>query len=268
MLLNQSCVIQVGSKVVESKTRTNQGYEVLWNYSQKDNDSPANLKIQILNLSKSDTEDFKVNEGYIFQFGFADQLGVFSTGYVNQIESKMVGTDSVLTLNCVESSLDGFIEVSRSFEVNSKADYIIRTVCGDSGLILNNLSLNTNKNYSNGFVAYGKANTILKKVVDNCNSKMSINGNKINVYSDNNNKRLPLLLTFDSGLLEEPERSVFVQKNNNKKQYDYMIKSLAFNELKKGDIFKVKTEEINTFVKVNLMEVTDYIANYFVEVIE
>lgn len=267
MLLNQSCVVQVGNKVVESKTRENQGYEILWDYSQKDSDSPGNLKIQIYNLSKTDTEDFKVNEGYIFQFGFSGQLGVFSTGYVNQIESRIIGTDSVLVLNCVESSLEGFTSVSRSFEINSKADYIIRTVCGDAGLILDNLSLNDNKNYSNGFVAYGKANTIIKKIVDNCNSKMSINGNKINVYSDNNDKKLPLLLTFKSGLLEEPERSTFIQKDNNKKQYDYAVKSLAFNEIKKGDIFKIESESVNTFVKVNNLQVTDYIAVYFVEVI-
>ena len=82
----------------------------------------------------------------------------------------------------------------------------------------------------------------------------------MNIYNASSTKKTTShLIDFESGLLSEPE--VFTEE---KKDYDYKIKCMAFPDLKKNSIFKIKSDTYSGYVQILKLSVSDFVAEYVV----
>ena len=244
------------------------GLTIEWGYEIRNYDDPGRLEVEIYNPDEEILTNIQQLDPIVFSFGYAGELEVFFSGFLDKYEFKIKGVDKILKISCIEQDSLIFKSFSVSYNANTGAKYIIEDIAKRSGLTIKQLDLKQDKNFTTGYCIYGKPLNEIRDLVKDCGSKLKIEGKELYVYTDDVNKNLAVLLDYESGLLEEPQVAIrALYKKNGKKNdketlYTHKLKALAIPLIKKNSIIVIKGDKIELTGQVIEMEIDDYEAEY------
>lgn len=258
-LQKSTAQLKIGNTII-----TNEDYEFSWKYQDKNDNNPSFLEISLPNLATSFQNKILKEVSCIFDFGFGNSSGTLINGIINKKEISFLNSVTEITnIKVIEIDSNGFADISKSYK-NKKTSFIIQDIANDIGYIIKSLELKNDILQQTGYVAYGKGLNILKKLVRQADSNIRIEGNLIFIYDIATETRgNPSLIKFGTGLLTRPLK---IEEQN--KDYNYIIKSLANPNIRKNSIIKIETDELNSYCKVIELKLSDWVAEYFVKVLE
>lgn len=263
MLEKSVAEIKIGTSLI-----TFDKYNFAWSYESKNDNNPSFLELTIPNLSKEFQKSINKNTVVSFSFGSGNSVGVLVTGYVDKKEvTKLDNVTEMTRLIVLDSDVSVFNDINKSYVKNTKSSYIIKDICDNVGLILKQLELKSDKQYLSGYVAYGKAVNIIKKIVSDCKSNIKIDGVELSIYDTTKQSKNSIsLIKFGTGLLEEPLPTEWGK--DEEQIFDYSVRCIAIANLRKNSIIRVEGSELKFYGKIIEINITDFIATYYVAVME
>lgn len=229
--------------------------------------------IKIYNL----TQNIEVGSDIEVWFGYADDIGYYSSYEVISKKKSKDNGSYIQTLICSERTKNSSKIVSISLDGNIRCTQAIQEIVKSMGLNLMKLQVEKDKIYTNGYTCYNQGFSELKALVQDSESKMTIKGDDIYIYTDKE-KTYRVLLSFESGLIHNPQAcekqenenkvnsktdnektSSWDEKNKkntvkNSNKYDYVVETLPIHYIKKGDIVYIKSDLLTDYVQVENIE--------------
>lgn len=220
----------------------------------------GSMKFRIYNLS----QEVKVGSVISYDFGRENFGGRFGTFTVKRRNTFLQGADSVQELYCSERAVESSNIVSVSLKGGIKSSQAIREICRQAGLQPVQIELKEDKEYPTSYSCFGKAIDELKKIADNCSSKIKIENKEVYFYVEQPSQKSLVVLSFDSGLITNPTASeklvldsdsesmaqngeVQAGYNTNDalksqatNEFDYSVDCLSIHTLKKGVMVSIK----------------------------
>ena len=232
---------------------------------------------KIYNLS----QDIEVGSEIELWFGYASDIGYYSKYEVIKKKKKKESSSIIQELVCSERTKNSSKIVSLSLDGNVRISQAIQEVVKETGLNLISMKLKKDKVYTNGFTCYNQGYQELKELVADAESKFVLKGDDLYIYTNVREKEQVINLTFESGLINNPEPVEKQEKENkvnkkadNKKKdkkwskeekkktikdsnkYDYTVECFPIHYIKKGDIINISSNEISGFMQVEEVEIS------------
>lgn len=232
----------------------------------------GSMKFRIYNLS----QEIKIGSTISYDFGRGDYGGRFGTFTVKKRNVYLQGADLVQEVFCSERAVESSNIVAVSLKGEIKSSQAIREICKNAGLSATQIELKEDKIYPTSFSCFGKAIDELKKIANNCSSKIKIENKDVYFYIEKPSQKSIVELSFDSGLITNPmisEKLVLddeselmaqngeVQANYNSndslksqstKEFDYSLECLSIHTLKKGNMISIKgTKTFNGLARIH-----------------
>ena len=270
------------------------GLETKWNYKDND-DKPSEFTIELNNLTKTTANKVSLKDNVILNAGYGSDLGEVASGFVIKKEYN----DNVLKLTCSEIDVKYNKVISSAYEPMTTASTIIDDIAKQIDFYVKQLELKNDVVYKIGESIHGHALAEIQEIVKDCGSKINIKNNMIYIYYKDLADTSKIVIDYTSGLLEEPkssnvpeikieakkeEKSKTTTKKSTKKtttkkattkkeaekveiKEDYEVKCLLIHYLKKGDVFHLKSQEVDGDMRILSMSIDDFIMTLKVKVI-
>ena len=265
------------------------GLETKWNYKDND-DKPSEFTIEINNLTKTTANKVALKDNVILNAGYGSDLGEVARGFVIKKEYN----DNVLKLTCSEIDVKYNKVISSAYEPMTTASTIINDIAKQIDFYVKQLELKNDVVYKIGESIHGHALAEIQEIVKDCGSKINIKNNMIYIYYKDLADTSKIVIDYTSGLLEEPkssnvpeikieakkeEESKTTTKKSTKKattkkeaekveiKEDYEVKCLLIHYLKKGDVFHLKSQEVDGDMRILSMSIDNFIMTLKVKVI-
>ena len=273
------------------------GLETKWNYKDND-DKPSEFTIEINNLTKTTANKVALKDNVILNAGYGSDLGEVASGFVIKKEYN----DNVLKLTCSEIDVKYNKVISSAYEPMTTASTIIDDIAKQIDFYVKQLELKNDVVYKIGESVHGHALAEIQDIVKDCGSKINIKNNMIYIYYKDLADTSKIVIDYTSGLLEEPKSSNVpeikieakkeekpktetkkstkkstkktTKKTTTKKEAkkveikeDYEVKCLLIHYLKKGDVFHLKSQEVDGDMRILSMSIDDFIMTLKVKVI-
>ena len=273
------------------------GLETKWNYKDND-DKPSEFTIEINNLTKTTANKVALKDNVILNAGYGSDLGEVASGFVIKKEYN----DNVLKLTCSEIDVKYNKVISSAYEPMTTASTIIDDIAKQIDFYVKQLELKNDVVYKIGESVHGHALAEIQDIVKDCGSKINIKNNMIYIYYKDLADTSKIVIDYTSGLLEEPKSSNVpeikieakkkekpkaetkkstkkstkktTKKSTTKKEAekveikeDYEVKCLLIHYLKKGDVFHLKSQEVDGDMRILSMSIDDFIMTLKVKVI-
>ena len=269
------------------------GLETKWNYKDND-DKPSEFTIEINNLTKTTANKVALKDNVILNAGYGSDLGEVASGFVIKKEYN----DNVLKLTCSEIDVKYNKVISSAYEPMTTASTIIDDIAKQIDFYVKQLELKNDVVYKIGESVHGHALAEIQDIVKDCGSKINIKNNMIYIYYKDLADTSKIVIDYTSGLLEEPKSSNVPEikieakkeekpktetkkstKKSTKKattkkeaekveiKEDYEVKCLLIHYLKKGDVFHLKSQEVDGDMRILSMSIDNFIMTLKVKVI-
>ena len=267
------------------------GLETKWNYKDND-DKPSEFTIEINNLTKTTANKIALKNNVILNAGYGSDLGEVASGFVIKKEYN----DNVLKLTCSEIDVKYNKVISSAYEPMTTASTIIDDIAKQIDFYVKQLELKNDVVYKIGESIHGHALAEIQDIVKDCGSKINIKNNMIYIYHKDLADTSKIVIDYTSGLLEEPKSSNVpeikieakkeekpktkkstkksTKKTTTKKEAekveikeDYEVKCLLIHHLKKGDVFHLKSQEVDGDMRILSMSIDNFIMTLKVKVI-
>ena len=265
------------------------GLETKWNYKDND-DKPSEFTIELYNLTKTTANKVSLKDNVILNAGYGSDLGEVASGFVIKKEYN----DNVLKLTCSEIDVKYNKVISSAYEPMTTASTIINDIAKQINFYVKQLELKNDVVYKIGESIHGHALAEIQEIVKDCGSKINIKNNMIYIYYKDLADTSKIVIDYTSGLLEEPkssnvpeikieakkeEESKTTTKKSTKKattkkeaekveiKEDYEVKCLLIHYLKKGDVFHLKSQEVDGDMRILSMSIDNFIMTLKVKVI-
>ena len=270
------------------------GLETKWNYKDND-DKPSEFTIEINNLTKTTANKIALKNNVILNAGYGSDLGEVASGFVIKKEYN----NNVLKLTCSEIDVKYNKVISSAYEPMTTASTIIVDIAKQIDFYVKQLELKNDVVYKIGESIHGHALAEIQDVVKDCGSKINIKNNMIYIYYKDLADTSKIVIDYTSGLLEEPKSSnvpeikieakkeekpktetkkstkkTTTKKATTKKEAkkveikeDYEVKCLLIHYLKKGDVFHLKSQEVDGDMRILSMSIDGFIMTLKVKVI-
>ena len=273
------------------------GLETKWNYKDND-DKPSEFTIEINNLTKTTANKIALKNNVILNAGYGSDLGEVASGFVIKKEYN----DNVLKLTCSEIDVKYNKVISSAYEPMTTASTIIVDIAKQIDFYVKQLELKNDVVYKIGESIHGHALAEIQDIVKACGSKINIKNNMIYIYYKDLADTSKIVIDYTSGLLEEPKSSNVPEikieakkeekpktetkkstKKSTKKttkkattkkeaekveiKEDYEVKCLLIHYLKKGDVFHLKSQEVDGDMRILSMSIDNFTMTLKVKVI-
>nr|DAS74814.1 MAG TPA: major tail protein [Caudoviricetes sp.] len=247
---------------------------------------------KIYNLS----QNTEVGSEIELWFGYAEDIGYYSKYEVIKKKRTKESATIIQELTCSERTKNSSKITSLSLDGNIRISQAIKEVVKELGLNLVSMKLKNDKVYTNGYTCYNQGFQELKELVADSESKMTLKGDDLYIYNDEKGSRMVIDLSFESGLMHNPEpvekqekeKKVNKKSDNKKKKnennetekkedkskdkkwtktekkktikesskYDYTVECFPIHYIKKGDIVHISSDEINGFMQVEEVDLS------------
>ena len=273
------------------------GLETKWNYKDND-DKPSEFTIEINNLTKTTANKIALKNNVILNAGYGSDLGEVASGFVIKKEYN----DNVLKLTCSEIDVKYNKVISSAYEPMTTASTIIGDIAKQIDFYVKQLELKNDVVYKIGESIHGHALAEIQDIVKDGGSKINIKNNMIYIYYKDLVDTSKIVIDYTSGLLEEPKSSNVPEikieakkeekpktetkkstKKSTKKttkkattkkeakkveiKEDYEVKCLLIHYLKKGDVFHLKSQEVDGDMRILSMSIDNFTMTLKVKVI-
>jgi hypothetical protein len=193
--------VTIGSNVI-----TTPEFYVEFELSHKNGSDYPTAKIKIWNLIDSTINTIDENDGVLLEIGYGSYSKIFE-GYIDEMETVNKNGDVITTIECKSLSVEdkekiiGKVSMSGQF----KAYDVIQFLIDSTSYVLGSLEMRQNRTFLNGYTQQSSHLEEIRRIVKDNNGKMSIMGNIIYIYPDDQTiDTVGLNLTYDSGLLDKP----------------------------------------------------------------
>lgn len=208
--------------------------------------SPNTAEINITNLSEKTRSALQTKGArVILQAGYRNALGTIFVGDARTIDHTREGSDWVTKIQCGDGERGmQHARVSESFGPGVKVPGVVTTLADalgfDIGDSVAKLAPVANKQFVNGYSAYGRASTELDKILRAHGFTWSVQDGRIQILrpGDTNTERI-ILLTPESGLIGSPE---FSAPEKAKKSPVLKFKALLQSEIRPGGRLAFQSE--------------------------
>lgn len=241
-------------------------------YNSGKGNEVGSMKFRIYNLS----QEVKVGSIISYDFGRGDYGGRFGTFTVKKRNVYLSGADTVQELFCSERAVESSNVVAVSLKGQIKSSQAIKEICKNAGLSAVQIELKEDKIYPTSYSCFGKAIDELKKIAENCSSKIKIENKDVYFYIEQPSQKSIIELSFDSGLITNPiageklvldeESQIMAQngevqanyntndvlKSQSTNEFDYSLECLSIHTLKKGNMLSIKgTKTFNGLARIH-----------------
>lgn len=259
MYLKANAFFRIGSVEIEYDK-----YNFEWSYESTDDNSPNYLDIKIPNLSEELKQSIKKGSSCVFSFGYNDSISDLIYGTVDSIQKTLSTVDNFISLKIIETSSAAFSDTSKSYSKGVKSSDIIKDIANEKKLLIKKLVLVKDISHKAGYVAYGKAINIIKKLVEACGSSLLVEGSDLTIYNPKDKIKTEIeVINYNTGLLSEPS-----EHSEKGKPYDYSIDCIAFNSLRKNSVIKIESDTLKAYAKIIKFSIDNFKAEYIIQVME
>lgn len=198
------------------------------------------IEIQVYNLKDATINSLVTNSKALLIAGYRDNSGAIFEGTLKKVESKWEGLDKIVTFKCIDST-DSYTKdvVKKTYGRNTKASLILKEIAQKAGLKIGDIDLPVDFVYRSGKTINGKIQKVLNEIGKDCKAKLYVNKGSIFVRKPNKATTLGLLISKETGLIDEPEiveeeqvdKAGSKLKNDKKKVKGYKLRSLLNHQI-------------------------------------
>lgn len=233
------------------------------------------VEIQVYNLKDETINQAQINTKATLIAGYRDDSGTIFEGTLKKVQTEWEGLDKIATFKCIDSTESYAKEVAKkTYDRNTKASVILRDLATRAGLKIGDIDLEVDFIYRRGKVVNGKIQKILNEIGKDCKSKLYVNKGQIFVRKAAKPTPLGLLISKETGLIDEPEVVEEQQtdekgsklKNDKKKVKGYKLRSLLNHKITTDVTVVVESRKVNGTFRVSKGEhLSDGANQYYTE---
>lgn len=212
-----------------------------------DDDTEANeSEIVLYNLTETTEKRFKTDEKITVEAGYGKDTGVILSGYISKRKTLYEDCDKVTTISVIDSETLTERDIdSIAFSKNTKASYILKTLCGKVGLPIAVFKTVRDHTYKEGETVSGGLMDNIRKYAKICGVSAYVHKSKIYVRKLSDGDNTAFTLSSDTGLIsvEEFEKT---EENGNYKDTikGYKVKMLLQHRLQTASIISLDSRNV------------------------
>ena len=210
-----------------------------------DDDTEANeAEIVIYNLSKSTVKNIKVGEKITVEAGYGSDTGIIFSGYIAKRKTAYEDVDKVTTITAIDSqNLKERDIKSISFAKNTKASYILKTLCKKLNLPIAVFKVARDHTFKDEESVSGGLMDNIRKYAKICGVSAYIHKGKVYVRKLSEGDNTSFKLSSRTGLLSIDE---FERTEENADYKDkikgYKVKMLLQHRLQTASIITIDSK--------------------------
>lgn len=172
---------------------------------------PNISELHFYNLSNSTINNIKKGDKVIVNAGYKriNNIGNILTGKVEDIETNWQGVDKKTTLLVSDGAVEWRNTIlNKTYKQGTKASFIMRDLANYLGYEVVEISPVDDLTYLRGKTISGNVAEYLQQLVNETNSKMFINKNRLVIRASERGYQTGFILNSQSGLLGSPTRQL------------------------------------------------------------
>ena len=179
--------------------------EVHFRVDFDDKPEPNTAEFKLYNLSRDTISRFKRGDSIIFNAGYEGDVGTIFVGDIIKVVTDWQETDKVTTITAGDGAGAWLnTTVNKTFKAGIRASQIIRDIIGGFGLEIGEIRLAEDVTYGNGRTVHGKLQQVLRQIVEDCKSRLTITNGVIMIRPPAAGTQTGFLLNSDTGLIGTP----------------------------------------------------------------
>ena len=233
-----------GDKTIEQPLTIH--FEVPFDDSTEVND----VEITVYNLKDSTVNSMKKGDRFILTAGYIDDSGTIFQGILKRKETTWEGVDKITKFYCIDDEGKYMTDkIKKTFERGTTASTILKFLIGKSGLSIGEMDLPKDFVYRSGKTINAKISTVMIEIAKDCKAKVHINRNKIFIRDKNKGDTSGIVVSKETGLVDEPEEisdeTNDVQKKGKTQRKGYKVRMLINHRITVDTIFTLKSKKVN-----------------------
>jgi hypothetical protein len=212
------------------------------------NSIPDESDISIFNLSDDSINKFTSGQSIILNAGYEDNIGTILDGVIENatLDRSSSVVDRELKIKVIEATSQYYYKkISKTYAANSTSESIIRDVLASVGITPNVLVLSDPQTYQLGFNAQGTTLEVIKRLVNDSNSRIITRDSSINIvpawagknYLGDND--IGYIVSADTGLIS------ITPINDNTTPAKWDVKMLLNHAVSVYSILQIKSQVFN-----------------------
>ena len=208
------------------------------------------VEITVYNLKDSTVNSIKKGDRFVLTAGYQDDAGTIFQGILQRKETTWEGVDKITKFYCIDDEGQYMTKkIKKTFERGTTASTILKYLIGESGLSIGEMKLPKDFIYRSGKTINAKISTIMLEIAKDCHAKIHVNRNKIFIRDKNKGDESGIVVSKETGLIDEPEEISDeiddVQKKEKKQRKGYKVRMLINNRITVDTIFTLKSKKVN-----------------------
>lgn len=209
-------------------------------------EEPDISEINLYNLSDSTIASIQA-KGYIFvNAGYRNlkNKGNILTGKVEDVITDWQGRDKVTKILASDGGKEWRnTTVNKTYAAESKASYIMRELANLMGYEVAEIEPKEDITYQLGKTITGKVEVALRQLVEDTQSKMFINKNRIYIREEEKGTETGFILNSETGLIGSPER--IVEDNKEEEVVKYKVTMLLNPLISTDSLIEVQSRVLS-----------------------
>lgn len=206
---------------------------------------PDVSEVIVYNLSSDSIAAIEAKAYVVLNVGYKGDIGNILNGKIEETSTKWDKVDKLTTLKVSDGGFEWRgTRIQKTYAPGSTAKYIMQDLSSLLGLEVAEVSPKKDITYQLGRTISGDVEKALKQLVEDTESKMYINKEKLYIRDTNKGTNTGFLLNSEHGLIGSPE-AVVEENDAGVKTTKYNIKCLLNHRITTDSIIQVESRTVN-----------------------
>lgn len=212
------------------------------------------IEITVYNLTDNTINQFSKGKKITVEAGYGTDTGVIFTGIIQQRKSRWDEVDKIMTVRAIDDQSREEMQVeSITYRAGTKASYILRDLCGRTGLPVAVFKTVRDYTYTDETHVDGDLSRAIQQYADVCKVSAYVCKSKIYVRPLSDGDNTSFILSADTGLLKVEEFEEEVESRT--EGYTDIIKGfnvtlLGQHRIQTASIITLKSKNYNGVFRV------------------
>ena len=231
-------IIRVSITGVE-RTFTYPELEINFAGNFDNNAEPNDYSVNIYNLGQESVSLINRTNAITLSAGYENDVGIISAGVITRVETDTSSVDKLTTIEFQDASSQWLnVNVSRTFTGPITASEVLRQITQNIDLEIGQINLVNNITYQNGKTVVGKLSNVIKKIVRETNSSVTIRNGKIDITASSTGFETGFILNNQTGLIN-------IDKLDDKdSQAEYKLNMLMNHRIRPKSILQIESTKV------------------------
>ena len=231
-------IMQVSISGVD-RTFTYPELEINFNGSFDNNAEPNDYTVNIYNLNQDSISRINREAAIILNAGYEGDVGTISAGVITRVETDTSTVNRLTEIEFQDASEQWLnVIVNRTFTGPILASQVLAELTQNIGLEIGFINLVNDITYQTGKTVFGKLSTVLKTIVRETNSNITLRNGKIDITPSSQGFETGFILNNQSGLIS-------INKLDDKdSQAEYKVKMLFNHRIRPKSILSIESTKV------------------------